>query len=260
MAQAIFRFHGELNDFLPRKQRYQPVVYSFEWLASIKDMVEALGVPHCEIEMLAVNGESVDFSYHVRAGDAIDVFPRLPGPDNQTPILNHHRIALRTPYLGRPRFVLDIHLGRLSSYLRMMGFDTLWRNDYADEQLAAISNSEQRILLTRDVGLLKRSLVIHGYFVRKINARERLIEIMNRYDLYNLVVLFKHCMKCNGLLRSVSKESIAERIPPGAAAYFHEFHICESCDQIYWKGSHFDKMQALIAEVLQGTHRGLPAS
>ena len=153
---------------------------------------------------------------------------------------------------GRPRFILDTHLGRLASYLRMMGFDTLYRNDYPDDELAEVSNAEQRILLTRDVGLLKRSLVVHGYYVRTTNPRQRLHEIVNRYHLAELVEPFKFCLRCNGNLKQVDKADILDQISARTAQFYDVFHQCDSCKQIFWKGSHYDRMETLLNEVLGG--------
>ncbi|HEX2907521.1 MAG TPA: Mut7-C RNAse domain-containing protein, partial [Phototrophicaceae bacterium] len=149
-------------------------------------------------------------------------------------------------------FVLDQHLGRLAAYLRMMGFDTLYRNDYDDEELAQVSHDETRVLLTRDVGLLKRSLVIYGYYVRETNREKQLVEITHRFNLPALADPFKHCMKCNGLLTPVPKAAVLDRLPDGTAQYYDEFHRCQSCQRVYWKGPHFQKMQRLVEQMLSG--------
>ncbi|MDX1992508.1 MAG: Mut7-C RNAse domain-containing protein [bacterium] len=243
---AFFHIHGELNDFLPYARRNLRFCHPFEFRASIKDMVESLGVPHAEIELLVVGGVSVDFSYLVRHEDEIQVYPDFEAVD-----LPQKR-RLRPELDGRPRFVLDTHLGRLASYLRMMGFDTLYRNDYPDDELAQISNAENRVLLTRDIGLLKRSLVTHGRFVRETNPRLQLIELMQYYDLPASVVPFRRCLKCNGLLRPISKEAILDRLSSDTASHYDEFHQCTSCDQIYWKGPHYEQMRAFMAEVMAG--------
>ncbi|MEM4724977.1 MAG: Mut7-C RNAse domain-containing protein, partial [Candidatus Hadarchaeum sp.] len=160
------------------------------------------------------------------------------------------KVRLRDPLVGRPSFVLDTHLGRLASYLRMLGFDTLYRNDYSDDELARISHDEKRILLTRDVGLLKRSVVTYGYFVRNTDPRKHLVEVMERFKLGKLVQPFRYCLKCNGLLIPVQKESVLDRLLPDTARYYDEFHLCQGCGQVYWKGSHYRRMQDFIAQVL----------
>ena len=247
MNRASFRFHDELNTFLPRRHRNSTIVHTFDWRASIKDMIESLGVPHSELELILVNGQSVDFSYIVRPDDDIAVYPRFEAVE----MLD--KIRLRPPLAPQDiRFVLDTHLGRLAAYLRMMGFDTLYRNDFPDDELAEISHHERRILLTRDIGLLKRSLVIYGYFVRETKPRRRLQEIVDRFGLVTAMKPFKYCMKCNGLLHAVEKALILDDLPFETAHYYDEFHRCEGCEQVYWKGPHYQRMRSLIAEILHG--------
>ncbi|MBZ0285603.1 MAG: Mut7-C ubiquitin/RNAse domain-containing protein [Anaerolineae bacterium] len=244
MKKASFLFEGELNFFLPRIQKHRVIEHPFDWQASIKDMIESLGVPHAEIDLLVVNGQSVDFSYVVQPDDQIQVYPIAHD------IQLSNKIALRPPFPGRHTFILDQHLGRLAAYLRMMGFDTLYRNDYHDEELAYVSHHENRILLTRDIGLLKRSLVIYGYYVRETNRQKQLAEITRRFNLQGNVQPFKHCMKCNGLVERVAKETVEHELPEGTSQYYDEFHRCTSCNQVYWKGAHHQRMQALMNQII----------
>jgi uncharacterized protein with PIN domain/sulfur carrier protein ThiS len=241
MDSATFHFHDELNFFLPHHSEHAAIEHRFNWRSSIKDMVESLGVPHAEVSLLVVNGQSVSFDHIMQAGDQVEIYPRFETGNGVTP-----RIRLRPPYPGRPRFILDQHLGRLAAYLRMLGFDTLYRNDYHDEELARVSHDETRILLTRDVGLLKRSLVIYGYYVRSIYRQSQLEEISARYNLLTMSEPFKHCMKCNGLLEKVPKEVGLSRLPDGTANHYDEFHRCQSCERIFWKGAHYQRMQELL--------------
>ncbi len=243
MSVATFRFHETLDFFLPRSSRNTIIEHPFDWRGSIKDMIESLGVPHAEIALILVNENPVNFDYVVQDGDQVSVYPCSNGADATT--------LFRPAYRGRPAFVLDQHLGRLAAYLRMMGFDTLYRNDFHDEELAYISHHEKRILLTRDVGLLKRSLVIYGYYVRETNRHKQLVEITRRYELAGLVEPFKHCMKCNGLLQAVDKERILSRVSAGVAQYYNEFHCCAVCGRVFWKGPHYQRMQQLMNAVLQ---------
>ncbi len=245
MDHATFQFYDGLNTFLRHRHRHTTITHTFDWQASIKDMIESLGVPHCEVELIVVNGRSVDFTYQVQPGDDIHVYPWPNGIDIPD------KVQLRDPFPHRPRFILDTHLGRLASYLRMMGFDTLYRNDYPDDELAQVSHDEERILLSRDVGCLKRSLVIYGYFVRNMNPQKRIVEVMERFALADQVEPFKHCLKCNGTLHPVDKADIVERLPYNTAKYYDEFHLCESCGQVFWKGSHYERMQEFIAQVLE---------
>ncbi len=244
MKQVWFRFYAELNDFLPADKRQVGFVHSFEGRVSIKHLIEALGVPHPEVDLVLVNGRSVDFSYLVQDGDQISVYPVFESLDI-TPLVH-----LRPQPLRETRFVLDTHLGRLAAYLRMLGFDTLYRNDTADEELAQISSQERRILLTRDRGLLKRGVVTHGYCMRETAPRRQLVEVLRRFDLFQTVKPFSRCLRCNDMLQPVSKEAISHRLPPKTQQYYDEFRICQACNQIYWKGSHYQRMQQLIERVL----------
>lgn len=248
MSQAHFRFHGELNFFLPHQHRRPGtvIVHPFNWRASVKDMIESLGPPHPEVGVLIINGQPADFDAIVQPDDVIDVYDCFSPLDMAEP----SPLPLRPAFTDRLRFVLDTHLGRLASYLRMMGFDTLYRNDYDDDELAMISHGEDRILLTRDIGLLKRSIVVHGRFMRETNPRRQVVEVMRCYPLAGAIEPFRHCMKCNGLLHWVDKETIADRVPYTTVEHYDDFRQCPDCQQVYWKGSHYNKMQSFLAEVM----------
>lgn len=242
-ATAWFRFYEELNDFLPARRRKTRFAYRFTRRASIKDVIEALGVPHTEVELLLVNGNSVDFSHIVADGDLVSVYPVFETLDIR-PLLR-----LRPQPLRRTRFVLDTHLGRLARYLRLLGFDVLYQNRCDDGELATISATRQRILLTRDRRLLQRSIITHGYFVRETRPLRQTGEVLRRFDLYADISPLSRCVRCNGLLEEIAKEQIAHRLEPKTRRYYDEFRICRDCRQIYWRGSHFRKMTALIAAI-----------
>ncbi len=246
LCSAEFRFYAELNDFLPLTRQQRTFTYVFDLRAPVKDMIESMGVPHPEVDLILANGESVDFSYSVQNGDRISVYPMFESIDI-TPVLR-----VRPKPLRKTRFVLDVHLGRLATFLRMLGFDTLYRNDYDDAELAIISSSEGRILLTRDRGLLKRSIVTHGYCLRTTNPRRQLTEVLSRFDLFGAIHPFQRCLSCNGTLESVAKAAILDRLPPKTRQYYNEFRRCQACDRIYWQGSHYKRMQKFIENVLQG--------
>ena len=252
--QAEFRFYAELNDFLPAERRQVRFAHAFEARASVKDMIEALGVPHTEVELILVNGEPVDFSYVVQDADQVSVYPVFESID-PTPV-----VRLRPAPLRDPRFVLDTHLGKLAGYLRLLGFDTLYRNDYDDATLARISSEEHRVLLTRDRGLLKRSMVTHGYYVRETDPQRQVIEIMRRFDLQRMITPFHRCIRCNGVLSVADKSSLGARLPPRTADYYDEFHVCDCCGKIYWKGSHYQRLLDFIAQVATCLERPAPAS
>jgi uncharacterized protein with PIN domain/sulfur carrier protein ThiS len=244
MAGSVeIRFYEELNDFLPPEQRKATFPYSFKQPGSIKDLIETLGVPHPEIDLILVNGHPVDFDYQVRDGDRISVYPVFESLD-VTPVTR-----LRPAPLRITRFVLDTHLGRLAAYLRLFGFDTLYRNDYDDPTLADISIKEHRILLTRDKQLLMRKQITHGYYVRATQPQKQLLEVLTRFDLRKTQQSFTRCMHCNGEIRPVAKEEIESRLLPRTKIWYTEFWQCSQCNKIYWKGSHYRRMQELIESI-----------
>ena len=243
MTQATFRFYGNLNDFLPAARQQKAFSRSVKEQGSVKDAIEALGVPHPEIDLILVNGESVSFSYLLQDNETVSVYPqRLSQSVNAVSKVCPQPLETYT-------FVLDVHLGKLARYLRFLGFDTLYRNDYEDEELAQISSEQQRVLLTQDLGLLKRSIVVYGYRVRSPQPKSQVKEVLERFDLYSKIVPFYRCSRCNGKLLPVEKENIQDRLPYYTAIYYHEFFQCQSCQQLYWKGAHYQRMKQLIAEL-----------
>jgi uncharacterized protein with PIN domain len=244
MYQILLRFYEELNDFLPPERRKVQFSHTLSSKVSIKDVIESLGVPHTEVDLILVNQISVDFSHIVQPGDRISVYPVFESFDI-SPITR-----LRPKPLRENRFVLDVHLGKLARYLRFLGFDTLYRNDYSDEVLAQISAEGMRILLTRDRNLLKRSIVTHGYYVRSTNPKHQLAEIIRRFQLSPPYPLLSRCALCNSSLTPVPKEQILHLLPVNTQKHYHQFYHCKNCDKIYWKGSHYRNMQKCIQEIL----------
>jgi uncharacterized protein with PIN domain/sulfur carrier protein ThiS len=245
MSRAVFRFYAELNDFLPLVRRSgSAFAHEFSGNVSIKDMIESLGVPHTEVDLILVNGISVDFRHIVRDGDSISVYPVFEALDI------HPVLRLRPEPLRVPRFLLDVHLGRLAAYLRLLGLDTIYRNDFTDAELARRSAAERRILLTRDRGLLKRSAVTRGYCVRSSTPREQAREVVDRFDLRASIAPFRRCLSCNGLLQPVEKQLVWDQLPRGTRERFDVFYRCRDCGKIFWPGSHYARLQALVAEIL----------
>jgi len=237
---AQFRFYEELNDFLPNKKKKILFPYLFEGNPAIKDAIEALGVPHTEVDLILVNGNSVSFRYQLNDKDHVSVYP----------VFESFEISeisrLRKEPLRNSKFVLDVHLGKLAKYLRMAGFDTLYENHYSDSEIAAISLEEKRIILTRDVGILKFREIKHGYWIRSQNPVEQFGEVVRRFDLSANFRPFHRCINCNGLIHKTTKTSVLNVLKPKTKEFYHEFYQCESCRKVYWKGSHFGKMQSFI--------------
>ncbi len=243
MSRVQLRFYEELNDFLAPALRKVDIPHAYDRRASVKDVIESFGVPHTEVDIILVNGQSVDFSYIVQDGDRVSVYPMFESLD-VSPLLR-----LRPAPLRSPAFVLDTNLGRLARYLRLLGFDCLYQNDYDDETVATIAHREQRTVLTRDRALLQRRIITRGYFVRAVRPRLQVKEVLARFDLYRLVAPFKRCTRCNGVLQAVDKQTIEERLEPKTRKYFDSFMRCPDCGQIYWQGSHHARSQHLIDEL-----------
>lgn len=240
VATATCRFYEELNDFLRTDRRRQAFVCSSAENASVKQAIESLGVPHTEIEIILVNGVSVDFSHRVAEGDRISVYPMFESLDVR-PILRLRPEPLRTS-----RFVADAHLGRLARYLRMLGFDTLYETALPDLDLVEISRSERRVLLTRDRELLMHRALTHGVFVRGDRPREQLGYVLNRLDLRESCRPFIRCMSCNSELVAVEREFVRDRVPNRVAKLHQRFHRCPGCARVYWRGSHWMRMRTMI--------------
>jgi uncharacterized protein len=233
MKVARFRFDAGLLPLLQRANDGGEFDYAFSGPQSAKHLIESVGIPHTEIGGIHARLEPVDPGYLVRDGDTIEVFAYDANPD--TPI--------------EPCFVLDGHLGRLNAYMRMLGSDCFYQNDYDDSALLRISLTEDRILLTRDRRLLMHKALRRGYLVRSPEPQHQLGEVVRHYGLQRWIRPFQRCLRCNHLLQPVEKESVLDRLEPRTKLYFDEFHICPACKQIYWKGSHFDKMVKILSSL-----------
>jgi uncharacterized protein with PIN domain len=196
-----------------------------------------------------VNGTSVGFDYRLQHGDHISVYPVFESLDI-SPV-----IRLRAQPLRETTFILDVHLGKLARLLRMLGFDTLYRNDYDDPEIIALALRHQRIILTLDRGILKHSAVTHGYWIRSASAREQVREVLERFDLFSQIQPFQRCIPCNGIIQSIDKSIIICRLLPKTAQYYEEFCQCSSCQKLYWKGPHYQKMHQFIQELVPQKHR-----
>jgi uncharacterized protein with PIN domain len=237
MAEASFRFYAELNGFLPREQRQRDIAHAFREPATLKDRIEAHGVPHTEVDLIQVDGAPARFEDRLRDGQRVSVYPFLavvPCP-----------MPLRPPF-PRGRFVLDQHLSRLAAYLRLLGQDAVHFAHCPDEELARITSEEDRVLLTRDMRLLMRSVVVHGGFVHATAPQKQVVEVLHRFGAPETIAPFTRCMACNGRLRPVPKEEVADRIPPETRRFYDRFWTCDGCARVYWEGSHVRRMRQWV--------------
>lgn len=240
MPSANFRFYEELNDFLPVEKRKTRFAYSFKERASIKDMIEAQGIPHTEVDLILVNDESVDFSYIVQDEDRISVYPVFESLD----ISQLSRV--RPEPLRDLKFILDAHLGKLARILRMFGFDVIYDKDSLPDEILSISLSEKRIILTKSRSLLKRRKVTHGFCLNSSDPELQARLVLKRFDLLKCVNPLIRCLECNTILEGVSRDAVAGKVPMDVYEVMDEFKFCRKCSKIYWNGSHYQKMRERI--------------
>ena len=243
-ATATFRFYEELNDFLAPARRGREFACRCARAATVKHMIEALGVPHTEVEIVLVNGESVGFERLLGDGDRVAVYPKFESFD-VTPLLRVRERPLRSL-----RFIADAHLGGLARLLRMAGFDTLYDNGWRDGDIAEIAARENRIVLTRDRDLLMRRGVTHGCYVRALRPEAQLREVFDRLDLARSARPFTRCLSCNAPLRAVDKAQVADRLPPTVRERHERFVACTGCARVFWEGSHWRRMREVVDALL----------
>lgn len=241
--KAHFIFHGALNDFLRKRQQTKPLTYSFKGSPAIKDAIEAIGVPHPEVDVLLVNRQPVTLRYRLCDRDEVEVYPV--DISRSWPV----GYSLEEQNPPPPRFVLDVHLGTLARSMRMLGLDASYDNNLSDSAIAGMAEEQQRVVLTRDIGLLKQKAVTWGYWLRSQHTDEQLEEVIRRFKLWDRFSPFERCLTCNVPVQEVSKEEVLEQLPPKTRLYFNEFFRCPSCRRVYWKGSHYDRMQQYLERI-----------
>ncbi len=234
------RFYAELNDFLSQERRQRAFRYAFEGTPSVKDTIEAIGVPHTEVDVILVGDRSVGFDHLLQGGERIAVYPVFERYD-VSPVTR-----LRPAPLRVTRFVADVHLGSLARYLRRLGFDTIWERDLADEAIVQIARDEQRIILTRDKGILKNGRVTHGYWLRNTDPSRQLDEVVRAIDLARDIEPYTRCMECNGEIHTVERSAVVHSVPLQVFLVYREFRQCQRCHRVYWKGSHLRRLDKII--------------
>ncbi|MFW6054597.1 MAG: Mut7-C RNAse domain-containing protein [Thermodesulfobacteriota bacterium] len=239
-------FKGDLNYFLANDKPNNPIRYPLERRASVKDLIESLGPPHTEIGEIRANSRQVGFDFIVSGGDVLVVKPNVP------PVDPCRSTILRPEPLTGLRFVVDVNVGKVAMLLRSLGFDTAYHWTWRDREIAALAHEEGRIVLSKDIGLLKRKKVTWGLFVRASEPDAQLREVLDFFGLRPPFDLFSRCLRCNSLLRKVDKQAIIHRLEPKTRKYFQEFSICPDCRRIYWAGSHQEKLLHRIEAAVGG--------
>ena len=232
------RFQGGLDYFLKAAPTRGQVERQLKEPTSVKDAIESCGVPHPEIDRILVNGVPVSFTHILRDNIEIDLYPvgftdsPLPGEPLQ------HRHA--------NRFIIDGHLGKLARNLRFLGIDVAYDPKLHDPELLQVMIAEQRALLTRDRRLLMHSVVSDGYCPRSADPTEQTVEVVRRFDLSSELKPFIRCIECNAPLQQVDKAEVLDQLEPLTRIYYNEFRRCTGCGKIFWRGSHYAKLEDFL--------------
>ena len=253
MIDVTVTLHEDLHFFLATPSRRRNIAASFHVSRSVKDLIESLGVPHVEVDCILVNGASVGFDYLLKEDDAVSVFPpNLPAGSIGCP--EAELLRLCPPDRQEPAFLADVHLKTLARLLRMLGFDTLYDSGWDDNDLARISEGENRVLLSRDTRLLMRNSVTLGLYIRSTNPDKQVIEVIRRFHLTDRFCPFKRCISCNGEIAGIKREDLAgDCVPPDVRSRTDRFFRCEKCGKYYWNGSHVEHMSRRIEQIRRET-------
>lgn len=244
MNKFVFiRLYAGLNFFLPKKFRQRLIQLKLNGNPSVKDVIESVGVPHTEIELVLINNCLTVLDQQVKENDRISVYPFF----YQLEIANSEKSAIKMP--DKIKFILDVHLGKLNNMLRILGFDCYYRNNLDDDEIIDIAYNEERIILSRDLGIFKNNKVKYGYFPRSQDPKIQLKEILERYNLKTKIKPLSRCIKCNGDIQIIEKEKIIDGLEEKTKLFFNEFYICNNCKKTYWKGSHYDKIIEFVENI-----------
>jgi hypothetical protein len=214
------------------------------------DVIQSCGVPHTEVDLILVNGRSVDFNYHVQDRDRVSVYPVFESLDI-SPVIRLHKRPLR-----RLRFRVDAPLKILARRLRLMGLDVLYDETLQGKALVQQVVAEQRVLLTRQRQLLMPNIIQRGYWVHTLEPLEQSVEVIRRFDLARSLKPFTRCIRCNAFLTPVPKEAVQTRLDPLTKRYYDEFFQCANCESVYWKGSHYTSLCNFVNQVKQRLTQG----
>ncbi|MCS5422541.1 MULTISPECIES: Mut7-C RNAse domain-containing protein [Psychrilyobacter] len=241
MDRINIKFYDSLNKLLKKDKRGKKLSLELKLRQSVKDLIEAQGIPHTEVGMIIIDGKKEEFSFILKDGQEIEVYPAF----------NHVEEPKFQNLINYPKkFILDVHLGRLAKYLRIFGIDTLYQNYYSDKEIVETALKEGRVILTRDRGILKRRVVRYGYLIKSNDSKEQLREIFLNFHLLPEIKPFLRCISCNGILERVSKGEIMEELEPLTRKYYNEFLRCTMCKKIYWKGGHMERMEEFADKFL----------
>ncbi|PAU94561.1 hypothetical protein CK503_07135 [Aliifodinibius salipaludis] len=244
MLRVTLRFYGDLNNLLFGSFTGPTVERRLTVPTSVKDLIEGCGVPHTEVDLILADNHPVNFSYLIQEDQQVSVYPFF----SQIDIPESKRLQKRTP--PHNRFLADANLGKLARYLRIAGFDTAYIQGQSDKEIINQMLGEQRVLLSRDRKLLMHKVIEYGYLPRSDEPVKQLLEIFRRFNLFDETNPFSRCPNCNGVLQSVSKEEVIDQLEPLTRKHFDDFSQCPDCGQIYWAGSHRQRLDERVKEIL----------
>jgi uncharacterized protein with PIN domain len=243
--EARLCFAGDLAELVTCANDAGCLKYPVGRRASIKDVAEALGVPHTEIYGIEGCGRACDFSLLLEPGMRVTFLPA--SLVSRSPVDVTRPTRLRPRPLGTLRFLVDENVAGLVPLLRALGFDTIHDRTWDDAHIARMAADQERVVLTRDRALLKRSAVSHGRLIRSQNVDRQLLEVLGLFRTGPLDAAFMRCLRCNALTRAVDKEAVLNRLEPLTREHYDSFRLCPGCGGIYWRGSHYDRLVARFA-------------
>jgi uncharacterized protein len=151
--------------------------------------------------------------------------------------------------VGAIHFVADVHLGRLARYLRLLGFDVVYENNYTTTKLKYIAVTSHRTLLTRNTAFSKLE-GLSCFIINSNDARQQLKDVVQQLQLAAHIQPFTRCMMCNALLHVVDKQQVISSLEKNTQSYYDAFWQCARCHRIYWKGSHYERMLQWVNELI----------
>jgi len=240
MITVSLRFYEELNDFLPHERKKVRFQKDLKHSTSIKDLIESCGVPHTEVDLIIINGKSVDFDCLISNGNDISVYPVFESFD----ISGVTRLQERP--LRHLQFIADAHLGKLVRKMRLLGFDVAFDKGATKNDIIQTMIKDSRVILTTDRRLLMQKIVQRGYCVRSDNSKMQTLEVIRRFDLGNFINPLTRCVHCNVFVNPVDKTDVLEYLEPKTREFYNEFTQCPQCKKIYWQGSHIEKLQRFV--------------
>lgn len=253
MTPLHLQFTDPLMVFLKKRRHNSPIFCALNRKTTIKDIIESYGVPHTEVGQIMADGVAMNFDWYPENNHTIKISHIVPPFDVYRPSL------LRQTPIGAIKFIVDVNVGRLAQLLRLIGMDTAYIPEALDAEIADKAARERRIVLTKDVGLLKRKCIVFGKFVRAIHPEEQLKEVVDFFGLQGPFSPFSRCLLCNGPIADVAKETVIHRLEPKTILYYHTFRRCQVCGQIYWRGSHYDRLASLLMDISRDFVHNLPS-